>query len=77
MITAIVCLIIGACIGAVGMGILAGRRDADCETCDALKNAQAECWELERKLHGMRSSNGRLGKELQAMAFRQNGYKAR
>ena len=43
MITAIVCLIIGACAGAVGMGILAGRRDADCETCEALREAQAEC----------------------------------
>ena len=76
MITAIVCLIIGACIGAVGMGILAGS-NRDCETCEALKAAQAECWELERKLHGMRSSNGRMGKELQAMAFRNSGFKAR
>ena len=41
MITAIVCLIIGACIGAVGMGILAGS-NRDCDTCEALREAQAE-----------------------------------
>ena len=69
-------LIGAACWGA---GYICGKMQGnkDCETCDALKNAQAECWELERKLHGMRSSNGRLGKELQSMAFRNSGFKAR
>ena len=50
MITAIVCLIVGACIGAIGMGILAGSNNRDCDTCDALKSSQADCEALKEQL---------------------------
>jgi uncharacterized membrane-anchored protein YhcB (DUF1043 family) len=77
MITAAICLVVGFAIGAVVMGLFAGRDNRDCETCDALKAAQDECRELEKRLHGMRSSNGKLGKELQSMAFRNAGFRER
>jgi hypothetical protein len=77
MIVAAICLLVGVAIGVIGMGIVASGQNKDCDTCDALRQLSAECAELERRLHGMRSSNGRLGRELQSMAFRNAGFKAR
>ena len=49
--------------------------DDECRLCS--KSYNEYIGDLERKLHGMRCSNGRLGKEIQNMAFMKDGYKAR
>lgn len=49
--------------------------DDECQCCR--RSYQEYIDDLEKKVHGMRSSNGKLGKELQNMSFMKDGYKPR
>ena len=51
------------------------RPDEVCRQCKA--SYAAEKAELESQIHGLKSSLGRMGKEMNAMAFRNAGFKAR
>ena len=68
-------LFIGVSLGVLAMVfILNGKNDecADCKTYYAgiIRDKEAE-------IHGLKSTKGKLGQELQAMAFRNAGFKAR
>ena len=71
----------------IGIGWILGRNrghndqvDIKCTDCAIHQRYSAallEVRELRDLLHGLKSSNGKLGKELQSMAFRNAGFKAR
>lgn len=79
-------LLIGACLGALGMAIVAGGKIEFLETRLAAKRPPecSECGEhhattirgLEDLIHGLKSKNGRLAKEVQDKAFLKDGYRA-
>ena len=71
-------MFIGFFLGAICVAIFAAAKkisDDECRLCS--KSYNEYIGDLERKIHGMRSSNGKLGKEIQHMAFLKDGYKAR
>lgn len=49
--------------------------DDECQECRASYSQEIEG--LHKEIHGLKSTKGALGKELQAMAFRASGYRAR
>ena len=51
------------------------RPDEVCRQCKA--SYRLEIAALKTEIHGLKSTKGALAKELQAMAFRHAGYKAR
>ena len=51
------------------------RPDEVCRECKASYSQEIDG--LRSEIHGLKSTKGALGKELQAMAFRQSGYNAR
>ena len=69
-------LFMGVIIGVVTLGIFRYRKDDDeCRDCKA--HYVGIIRDLELKVHGLKSTKGALGKELQSMAFRNAGYRAR
>ena len=69
---------VGFLIGAIFVAMFAANKkvtDDECRLCS--KSYHEYIDDLEKKIHGMRSSNGKLGKEIQHMAFMKDGYKAR
>jgi len=70
------CLSIGACVGALVMGYLrSSSHDDDCKSCKAYYVGVIR--DKEAEIHGLKSTKGKLGQELQSMAFRNSGYNAR
>jgi hypothetical protein len=47
----------------------------ECANCRAAQRRVVS--QLEDQIHGLKSTKGKLGQELQAMAFRNSGYNAR
>ena len=71
-----ICLSIGACVGALVMAYMRGSsHDEDCKSCKAYYMSIIR--DKETEIHGLKSTKGKLGQELQAMAFRNSGYNAR
>jgi hypothetical protein len=70
-------LIIGFTLGVVALGILRYVRNNDDECGLCKSNFNSTIRGLEDTIHGLKSTKGRLSQELQAMAFRNAGYKAR
>jgi hypothetical protein len=69
-------LFIGVMVGVVTLGIFRYNRDDDeCSCCRAEQRRVVD--QLESQIHGLKSTRGALGKELNAMAFRNAGYRAR
>ena len=71
-------MFIGFIIGAICIAIFAANKkvtDDECRLCS--KSYHEYIDDLEKKVHGMRSSNGKLGKEIQHLAFMKDGFKAR
>ena len=71
-------MFIGANLGAIAIAIFTAKSrvtDDECALCS--KSYNEYIGDLERKLHGMRCSNGKLGKEIQNMAFMKDGYNVR
>jgi len=71
-----ICLSIGACVGALVMGYLRGSsHDTDCKSCKAYYVGVIR--DKEAEIHGLKSTQGKLGSKLNAMAFRNSGFNAR
>jgi hypothetical protein len=71
-------LFIGFNLGFLAMGIFRYYRQLDDDECSGCRAAQRRVVsQLEDTIHGLKSTKGALGKELQAMAFRNAGYRAR
>jgi hypothetical protein len=71
-------LIIGFNLGFLAMGLFRYYRQPDDDECAGCRAAQRRVISgLEATIHGLKSTKGALAKELQAMAFRNAGYKAR
>jgi len=69
-------LFIGFNLGFLAMGFLRGSsHDEDCKSCKAYYVGIIR--DKETEIHGLKSTKGKLGQELQAMAFRNSGYNAR
>jgi len=69
-------LFIGAALGVLVMGYLRNSsHDDDCRSCKAHYTGIIR--DKEAEIHGLKSTKGKLGQELQAMAFRNSGYNAR
>jgi hypothetical protein len=72
----VLCLIIGAFIGALAMCFLRGSsHDDDCRSCKAYYTSIIR--ERDSVIHGLRSSKGALAKEVQNLSFRIFGSNAR
>ena len=68
-------ILIAFMVGVFGMAIFKMKPDEECRSCDmAYKDTIRR---LEDQIHGLKSSKGKLGKELQNMTFRNAGYRAR
>ena len=71
-------LIIGLNLGVLALGIFRYYRNPDENECAGCRAAQRRVVsQLEDQIHGLKSTRGKLGQELQAMAFRNSGYNAR
>jgi hypothetical protein len=71
-------LIIGFNLGVVALGFFRWYRQPDDDECSGCRAEQRRVVAgLEETIHGLKSTKGKLGKELQSMAFRNSGYKAR
>jgi len=71
-------LIIGLNLGVLALAIFRYYRQPDEDECSGCRAAQRRVVsELESQIHGLKSTKGKLGQELQAMAFRNSGYNAR
>jgi len=64
--------------GVFTIGIFRYCRQPDDDECAGCRAAQRQVVDgLRSEIHGLKSTKGALGKELQAMAFRNAGYRAR
>jgi hypothetical protein len=63
MMQIIITAVVAFCLGVLAMGIFKLQPDEECRMCH--KAQQEQIKELENKLHAMRSTNGKLGKQLQ------------
>jgi hypothetical protein len=69
-------LFIGAALGALGLGLCTMSRDnSECNACRAEQRRVVAG--LEVLIHGLKSSNGKLASEVNGLAFRNAGFKAR
>ena len=76
MIAFIVGLFIGAALGALGLGLCAMSRDnSECTACRAEQRRVVAG--LENMIHGLKSKNGKLANEVNGLAFRNAGFRAR
>jgi hypothetical protein len=71
-------LIIGFNIGVIALGIFRWYRQTDDDECAGCRAAQRRVVSgLEDQIHGLKSTRGKLAKELQDMSFGRYGAKAR
>ena len=68
-------LVVGFFIGALAVHIYRCSNSDECRECKAYYTGLLR--DKDAEIHGLKSTKGALGKELQAMAFRNAGYKAR
>lgn len=71
-------LSLGVFLGVFAMCLVSASRRKSDDECDQCKRSfTAHIAELNTQIRGLKSSTGKLGKELNAMAFRNSGFKAR
>jgi len=71
-------LFIGVNLGVVLACLWAHYRHPSDDECNGCRASQRRVVsQLEDQIHGLKSTKGKLGQELQAMAFRNSGYNAR
>lgn len=63
------------CVGVVFGAWWRARPDEVCRMCRMSYNQEIEG--LKKDIHGLKSTKGALAKEVQALSFRNAGYKAR
>ena len=76
-------MFIGFLMGAITIAMFAAKKavtDDECKNCssfyeDRIKYLEFKVNNYESKLHGMRSTNGKLGKEIQNLVFLKEGFK--
>jgi len=86
----LICLVIGACIGAFGMGIIAGGKieslqiqldslpiDGKCGDCDENKRLKKSCDALRGDNLRMYNIIRARGRELNSTGFLKDGFKSR
>lgn len=66
---------LGLLAGMLIMDLYRRKTDEECSACR--RSFEDHITELNTQIHGLKSSKGALGKELQAMAFRNAGFNAR
>jgi hypothetical protein len=69
-------LLIGIIIGVVALGIMRGSsHDDDCRSCKSYYTGIIR--DKDDVIHGLKSTKGKLAREVQSLTFRNSGYNAR